>query len=194
VKKKNEQSGFTLVEMLVAIAVAITFMGGMLLSRGSFDSTVRLSSIARDVALLARQAQTYGAGGGSSLQVGQPHGVYLDENNPREIKLYANAESSGSKGYEASSNDQVLDTLNLPTEYRIKDFCLDNNAVNDCASASSNPSDLSVYFVRPILEANFYSSSGNASSSSQAAIELEHSSSNATRIIKIDSTGFISTP
>lgn len=191
-KKKGKQSGFTLVEMLVAIAVAITFMGGMLLSRGSFDSTVRLSSIARDVALLARQAQTYGAGGGSSFQVGQPHGIYLDETNPREIRLYANASSSASKGYEAS--DQVLDTLNLPTEYRIKDFCLDSSSVTNCASASSNPSDLSVYFVRPILEANFYSSSGNASPSSQAAIELEHSSSNANRIIKIDSTGFISTP
>lgn len=194
-ENQQRQRGFTLIEMLVAISVAIVFLSGMLISQGDFDSTVRLSSITRDTALLVRQAQTYGAGGGSDIEIGQPHGVYLSENNPNEIVLYS--EEGDSDGYQ-QNDDQVIETLDLPGPYTIKDFCFDiSNTIdsaNGCAEANS-PSDLSIFFVRPSLEANFYSDDDSgADSARQAAIELSHESSGQTKMIKVDVTGYISTP
>lgn len=191
----SDKSGFTLIEMLVAIAVAITFVSGMFLTRGNFDSTVRLSSVTRDVGLLVRQAQTYGAGGGSYLEVGEPHGIYLDSSSSGEVILYADASSSPSRGYESSSADQAVDTLTITDPFTISDFCLVNTGSisGDCSSATSYPDDLSIYFIRPSLEANFQSNTANASSSAQAGIEITHEASGSTRLIIIDATGYIST-
>jgi len=190
VSKTSKQTGFTLIEMLVAIAVALTFMGGMLFSRGDFDSTVRLGSIAREVALIVREAQTYGAGGGSKTNIGQDHGIFLDDNSMSEIKLYA--ESNGSTGYQPST-DNLLENFQLPSEYTIDKFCVGGSADDDCSS-SSQLADLSVYFSRPSLTANFFNSNGNASGSQRAIIVIKHSGSSNTRSIMIDSAGYTTIP
>jgi prepilin-type N-terminal cleavage/methylation domain-containing protein len=167
VSKISKQTGFTLVEMLVAIAVALVFMGGMLFSRGDFDSTVRLGSITREVALFAREAQTYGAGGGSDVNVGTPHGVYFDEDESNsEITLYADDDESGS--YDSG---EELETLELPNDYII-----------------SSPSEFDVYFTRPTLRANFNKGSG------VKTIVVTHTPSGKTREAKISTSGYISTP
>jgi len=187
----SEQSGFTLVEMLVAIAVALVFVGGMLFSRGDFDSTVRLGSIAREVALIVREAQTFGAGGGSEVSIGQPHGIYLDDSSGSEVILYA--ESNGSKGYKPSDN--LLENFELPGEYEIDKFCVSGDSSDQDCSGLSQPGDLSVYFVRPSLTANFYSSTdGNASTSQRAIIDIHHESSGNMRSVVIDSAGYITVP
>lgn len=191
-RKGQSSHGFTLVEMIVAVAVAVTFMGGMFLNRGSFDSGIRLDSVARDVALLVRQAQTYGAGGGSGINVGQPHGAFFDAGNPNEAKLYVNA-STTNKGFDSASADQMLETITLANEYKIDDFCLGGSGMSDCSGAAINPGNLSIYFERPILDANFYANNSQVSHD-QALIEIIHKSTNEKEIIKVDSSGFISTP
>jgi prepilin-type N-terminal cleavage/methylation domain-containing protein len=192
----EHKSGFTLIEMLVAIAVMVTFISGMFFSRGDFDSTVRLNSIARETALLVRQAQTYGAGGGGEeLQVGKPYGIYLDGGSAEEIILYS--EDSPADGYDSGS-DLKIESLQLPEPYTISDFCFDTSnpivSPDYCDDANSGISDLSIFFVRPSLEASFQSDTGNATSSVQAAIEITHESSGNTKRVIIDQTGYISTP
>jgi len=184
------QSGFTLVEMLVAIAVALIFVGGMLFSRGNFDSTVRLGSIAREVALIVREAQTTGAGGGSNTNIGQDHGIFLDDNSMSEIKLYA--ESNGSTGYQ-STTDNLLENFQLPSEYTIHKFCVGGSSDDDCSS-SSQLDDVSVYFSRPSLTANFANSNSNASGSQRAIVVIKHTGSGNTRSVVIDSAGYITIP
>jgi len=166
VNKISKQTGFTLVEMLVAIAVALVFMGGVLLSRGDFDSTVRLGSITREVALFAREAQTYGAGGRteSTVNTSRPHGIYKAPSSDSEIILYAD-EDDPADGYQPS--DETLKTLQLPDGYVI-----------------ANPTnEFDVYFTRPTLRA-----------SDDLTITIEHSKSGNTREAEIDSSGYISTP
>jgi prepilin-type N-terminal cleavage/methylation domain-containing protein len=189
VNTNASQTGFTLVEMLVAIAVALIFVGGMLFSRGNFDSTVRLGSIAREVALIAREAQTSGAGGGGE---GRPHGIFLDTASSSEVIFYA--ENGGSDGYDSS--DELLEAFELPVRYSIDVFCVaDNTSTEDCSGGSvTTLNDLSVYFVRPSLSANFQNSNGNASSSQRAIIDLIHEDSGNNRSVVIDTTGYITVP
>jgi hypothetical protein len=176
--------------MLVAIAVSLVFVGGMLLSRGDFDSTVRLGSIAREVALVVRQAQTTGSGGGSG---GSPYGIYLEQSSTAEVRLYA--EDNGSSGYDGPTSDNVQETLMLPDQYSISSFCISNNtSTEDCSGSVTKPNDLSIYFVRPSLKANFQSDSTTASTSQRAIIDITHDSTGNTRSVVVDSTGYITVP
>lgn len=194
-KKKDTQLGFTLIEMLVAVAVAALFASSIFLVRGNFDSTVRLNSITREVALLVRQAQTYGSGGGGDIAVGEPYGIYVDINEPNQIRLYSDNDDPAD-GYDSS--DSTVEVFELPSPYSISDFCFDGSNPIDgpdyCDSAIS-PDDLSAYYIRPSLEANFFSQDDSgATSSIQAAIEITHQPSGVTERVIIDRTGYISTP
>jgi len=181
------------VEMLVAIAVALIFVGGMLFSRGDFDSTVRLGSIAREVALIAREAQTSGAGGGSE---GSSHGIYLDKASSSAVVFYA--ENNNNPGYDGAGNDNSLETFALPSRYTIDTFCVtDDKDAEDCTdSTAKKPDDLSIYFVRPSLTANFSTidSSVTASTSQNAIIDITHEDSGSIRSVVIDTTGYITVP
>lgn len=188
-KVSDSDPGFTLIGMIVAISVATMFMGGMFLDRGSFNSGVRLDSVTRDVALLVRQAQTYGAGGGSGIQLGQAHGVFLEDGNSDEIDLYADSTSTSGKYFNQSGGDKLIETLTLTDKYEITDFCL-GSGLSDCQSQTT-PNELSIYFVRPILDAKFHATS---TSGNQAVIEITHKKSSSTEIIKVGSSGYISTP
>jgi len=185
-------NGFTLVEMLVAIAVALAFFGSMFVNRGSFDATVRLDGITREVALLARQAQTYGAGGRSELAVGEPHGIHLKDNNENRVILYSDDDNNSPNGYDASQEE--VDRITLPPRYTISEFCTAGSSATDCnGGGAEKPNKLDIYFVRPSLEAN-YQSSGSMSDPDKAIVEITHGpSGNVGRVI-IDKTGYISTP
>jgi hypothetical protein len=175
-----------MIELLVAITVAIIFMGGMLLSRDDFDATVRLGSIAREVALVAREAQTYGAGGGSEVDIGQPHGIHLNSNS--QITLYV--DQDGDPGYDG--DDQTLEQFQLPDRYSIDSFCTTNDASAESCSGSGG-GQLSVYFERPSLAANFHDGS-SVITPQKAIIDIIHEESGNTRSVVVNTTGYITVP
>lgn len=54
------RAGFTLLEMLVVLAIITIVMGVVFTSQGAFNRTLILSNTAYDVALFIRSAETYG--------------------------------------------------------------------------------------------------------------------------------------
>ncbi len=54
--------GFTLVELLVVLAIIVTITGVLFTSRSDFNNTIILSNTAYDIALTIRNMQNYGIG------------------------------------------------------------------------------------------------------------------------------------
>ena len=97
----SNYSGFTLVEMLVTIAIFI-FMTALLVAKyGSFNDTTLLTSMAYDVALTLRDAQSYGLnvqGYQSSSGLGiqsfnYPYGIHFNATSPNNTKMTLFADS-----------------------------------------------------------------------------------------------------
>jgi len=194
VKRHSTQSGFTLIELLVAIAVSLVFIGSTLFSRADFDSTVRLGSITREVALIARQAQTYGAGGGSGgseINLGQPHGLHVSASST-QVTLYT--EQDEPPNNHDGESDEVIEQFQLPSDYRINQVCVDDNINTENCSGVPSLNELNTYFVRPSLNANFLDGNDNTLSSQRAIIEVEHRESGDIRTVVVDTTGYITVP
>ena len=97
----SNYSGFTLVEMLVTIAIFI-FMTALLVAKyGSFNDGTILTSMAYDVALTLRDAQSYGLnvqGYQSSSGLGiqsfnYPYGIHFNATSPNNTKMTLFADS-----------------------------------------------------------------------------------------------------
>ncbi len=126
--------GFSLVELIVSIAI-ITLITGVVLARyGSFNSTILLTNLAYDIALSIREAQVLGISvrGEAGVFV-SAYGVHFTEGT--SYLLFIDSDDSGTydSGEEISS-------------YSIGQ----NNAVIDlCADSACDRDSLDVLFRRP---------------------------------------------
>ncbi len=59
---KNSNKAFTIVELMVVIAIFLVITGVILFQSNSFDSTITASNLAQDVALTVRKANAYTLG------------------------------------------------------------------------------------------------------------------------------------
>lgn len=93
--KKQNQKGFTLVELLVTITIFVVLTGVVLFNQSKFNSTILLTNLAYDTALTIRQAQTYGLNikefGGTTAAETQfvPYGVHFDLDANKSFILFA---------------------------------------------------------------------------------------------------------
>jgi prepilin-type N-terminal cleavage/methylation domain-containing protein len=96
-RRKNKQTGFTLVELLVTISIFAILTGIVLFNQSKFNSTILLTNWAYNVALTIRQAQTYGINikefddnSRATTNDFYPYGVHLETgDNNKAIILFA---------------------------------------------------------------------------------------------------------
>jgi prepilin-type N-terminal cleavage/methylation domain-containing protein len=85
--KKTTQAGFTLVELLVSIAIMVMILVLILFNAKGFDSTVVLTNLAYDVGLSIREVQTSGIGVSGKVNSGNfetyTYGVHFDSSTPQ---------------------------------------------------------------------------------------------------------------
>ncbi len=86
-------AGFTLLEMLVVVAIISVIIGVVVVNQRSFDNSIILSNTAYDVALSVREAQAYGHAGhgvsGSSSLVTYGTGIDFTAAQKRTYILFA---------------------------------------------------------------------------------------------------------
>ncbi len=150
-----KQAGFTLMELLIVLAIFTVIMSVALFNQAGLSSSVLVTNLAYETALAIREAQTYGISVRASSAVNDPfdkgYGVYFEMNSPDRIVVFGDA-----------NNDKIFsDTAELQSLYEIKNQRGNKiksiSYTNSGALTTLGSSDrLSIMFKRPNPEAAFY--------------------------------------
>ncbi len=97
--KVQNSKGFTLIELVVSIAI-FAFMTVLVLSRyGTFNQNTLLTNMAYDMALTVKTAQTYGlsvkSADGVSNNFNSAYGVHFDMANPTQFIFFTDIDKNG---------------------------------------------------------------------------------------------------
>ena len=112
--------GFTLIELLVVTAILVVVATIILTNYSKFGGTVVLRSLAYDMALSIRQAQTYGTAvrrtKAGDFTVG--YGIHARTASPSSYILFADSVENGH--YDAG---EAVETFSLSSGFQIADLC-----------------------------------------------------------------------
>jgi len=164
----NLVSGFTLVELLVVLAIIVTITSVVLTSQSSFNKTLILANTAYDVALSLRSAATYGLGGRAISMSPTGYGMHFELSTPGSFTLFADTypppsalschpagdqttldAQPGNCSYEWDQ-DQMVMTYALGNNITIGDFCASSSGAWSCAYAEGGGlTALDIVFARP---------------------------------------------
>jgi prepilin-type N-terminal cleavage/methylation domain-containing protein len=177
--KHQGPAGFTLVELMVSVAIfaAITTMA--VWNHARFNGTVLLTNLAYEIALSIRQAQVYGitVREGSSGAFDSGYGIHFDPANPASYLLFEDR-APRNRIYDAG---EELETFSISKGNGIRKVCADGA----CGS-----SVLDISFIRPNPDA-YIKSVGSGSPSGTATICVSSPQNERRRVI-VESTGQIS--
>jgi len=144
------RAGFTLVELIVVMAIATIIMTTLVIQQNKWNDSLTVSTQAYELALMIRQAQVYSlgvredtAGTGDKFNVG--YGVYFDTDNTRYIFF---ADRDGNMKYDSG---EAIETKTFTRGVTIKNVC-GNTKCFFTGSGSLRRANIS--FFRPETGAN----------------------------------------
>lgn len=166
-KIKNKSLGFTLIELMVTMAImaimtAVSFSGNR-----NFDRNISMTNLAYDVALSIKTAQSNAVNVKGSTSSGATNfdsgfGFHIDSSENYILFVDRLADRQYRPG-NLSTDDVVLKNFTMPTSY-VLDFCgfYDGGSKNNCYlknySGEGNPKGLEIVFVRPDPDASLRTS------------------------------------
>jgi prepilin-type N-terminal cleavage/methylation domain-containing protein len=180
----NSQSGFSLIELMVTIAVMTLVTGAIMLKYSSFNGVVILRSQAYELALDIRTAQTYGVNTkGASDAFRGAYGIYFDKADPNQYVLFQ--DQNDNQKYD--SGEAIGKTYTIDSRFEISDICTTKSDTQDCSGNQA-----SVSFQRPDFDAKI-SSDKSATGNSQLDITVSVvGNSSLYRVVRVYSSGQIS--
>lgn len=194
-----KNKGFTIIELMVSIAIMVIILAVILVNYKKFDSGIVMTNLAYDVALSIRTAQTYGistrgAKVSGATEFDRPYGINFEINpdDPSSVNKYLLfADTNLNRSYD-EVDSLTATKYNIRGSYYIKDLCwLDSStpsAVKTCGMRSAD-----ITFLRPDPDALIYVS-GEAQDA-LSALEIHIGSTqdaSAIRVITVRPTGQIS--
>lgn len=162
--------GFTLVELLISVAIFSLITGVVVYNHSKFSSDLIVTNLAYQVALSIRQAQVYGlsvrgatSGSGQTFNAG--YGVHFDSSSNQKFYFFADIANKkqlcSNSGVDCTSaisaclpTDGCLEQITIPGGNTIDRFCIVADDSIDCP-AVGNPSMLDMTFKRPDPDASF---------------------------------------
>lgn len=150
--------GFTLIELMVVLAIMIVIMSVVLTNQNSFNKTLILANTAYDIALTIRSAETYGLSSrvlSSSLNTG--YGLHFQSGTQGSFLFFADTSPAASCGTPdckpgdfvyTNGTDTVVQTYVLGNRMLVQDFCAESSGSWTCASTGAL-SSLDIVFSRP---------------------------------------------
>lgn len=187
--KLKTNRGFTMIEMLVSLAIFALITGIVLTRHSQFSGNILIGNLAYDVALSVRQAQVFGLSvrefevGSGQFAIG--YGVHFDSNTPSSYIFFADVNDN--QIYDGPS--EVVEILTLRNGYTIAEVC----GELPTGTKKCTPSDitfLDIVFERPNPEA-IINTSVLSDVYSKAEITVM-SPKGAERMVTVWSTGQIS--
>ena len=215
--KANEaSSGFSLIELLVTISIAILVTAVVFFNYPKFKQNVSLRRTSDEIALTIRQAQVYGSGvrrfSRYTLFPWPPHdeevfpsgyGVYFDittEALRKQFVLFADAGSVPNLyegeifGVCGSTRSECVQKFNITTGDKISKLCSNVKSNPPGSPGNCTRTNLNIVFLRPNPTVNLYTRTGLIGligPFSDVSIEIK-SIQGDTRTIVVWSTGQIS--
>jgi prepilin-type N-terminal cleavage/methylation domain-containing protein len=198
-KKVNPQNqyGFTIVELIVSLAI-FAIMTSLILSKyGKFDQGVILTNLAYDVALTIRNAQSYGlnvrsasrdANAFDTTTSGGSYGVHFDKSLPSQFIFFVDGNGNGI--YDDLTNSDQKTTIKRGSS--ISSMCVSD--VKDCingVTVFNNLDELDITFKRPDPNAIITANGVPTKKYGYAEIVLK-AVDNTTRKVIVNFTGQIS--
>lgn len=168
----NKQKGFSLVEMVVVLAIFSIITGVVIANIPKLRNKTSIDLVAQSMALHIRGAQVYGIGTRQINRSGvgetpKSFGIHFDHSKPKQFLLFAdttaNKEYDGNFDCAGQNNDECVEIYNL------KNISLES-ILDDEKSLINEPID--IVYTRPSSEANFCKSGNCGNSYSHIAIEL----------------------
>lgn len=213
-KNKKNNKGFSLIEMLVVVAIFFILTSVTVFNYNSFDNNITITNLAYEIALSIRESQVLslgvrGVGGEFNIR----YGVYFNttEDSQKFITFADRPITSNSPNgqcdYDTDTScsfnnctDQSAECLRITSLTRnidVKRICVSEDASfpmdenGECESHGTPSTEVAITFSRPNPDAIIHSYDGTGGLYTDAAILLE-SPNGARRIINIGANGQVS--
>ena len=198
-KKQKGNKGFTLLELLVTMAIFVVVTAVILFNQNKFSSDTALSNLTYEIALQIRQAQSYGLqvhqNTGANFDIG--YGIHFAANGTTPTSttnfiFFADVDGDGV--YTVAGDGNPINTFALREGDVISDICvLNSNTGSNCFSTSTLLSSVDIVFKRPDPAASITDSiNGSASKDSEVDLTVTSALGDRTKTIKVLNTGQIS--
>ena len=146
---RQTSAGFSLIELLVVTGILVVITSIVLASNAAFGGTVILRSLAYDMGLSIREAQTYGISVRQTTTgtFGAGYGMHLQTSSPTTYVFFADLDDNGY--WEGSS--EVVDEYTLNQGYQVSDLCV---IPSGGGSETCDIAQLDILFKRPEPDAH----------------------------------------
>jgi len=145
--------------MLVVLAIIVILTAIVFSGQNQFNRTLALNNAAYDVALSARQAQSFGLSSQSYTGVNNPgYGVYFDSATPSSYIFFADIypavaanalpSTHPGDGYYDSSTE-LVQTYSLNNGFSFSSFCVYSSVIGKICTGAGGLTALSISYVRP---------------------------------------------
>jgi prepilin-type N-terminal cleavage/methylation domain-containing protein len=203
------RSGFTLIEILVAIAIMTIIMGVVVFDHQRFSEQMRITNLSYQIALSIRETQAYGInvrglGANPNQRFDIGYGIHFDIGNPNSYTTFSDIpDNIGYTNSKYDSDDSVVlygeknATYNLEKGNKIAEICIIETAsTKTCAGESDLFSGIDIVFKRPNPDARFTilnAVGGGVSYTDIQKVQIKiESPSGICRMVEVNSAGQIS--
>lgn len=150
-KKIKKNKGFSLIELMVVVAIFAIISGVVLYDYGKFSSNLVVTNLAYEAALAVRQAQVYGISvkqtkaslGTNTKNFNSSYGVSFTKGSP-DFYLFADADNN--KRFETS---EIEDHFSLNGSNKIDKFCIFKIDAFYCSDGANELDSITIIFTRP---------------------------------------------
>ena len=170
-REAKRSGGFTLVELIVVMAIAIVMITSLVIQQSSWNDSLSVSTQAYEMALMIRQAQIYSlgvkedtAGGGDKFNIG--YGIHFDTNPARYIYF---ADRNGNQKYDSG---EETETKTFTRGVTVEDVC----GSSECIYTGGGPlKKAGILFFRPEAKAiiSLLNNGGNSVDSPPVTVTLK---------------------
>ncbi len=201
INNNKKIKGFTLLEMVISIAIFAFLTAFLVAKYGSFNQGVLLTNLAYDVALTIRNAQSYGLNVKSlptsdsnySDQFNTAYGVHFSAVSPNNNNMIFFADLNNNQSYDSSPTDEKISVSTFKRGFVIDRIC----AVGTTGFCDNNltMNSLDITYKRPDPDAVIlavWTSGGAPARTNSAIISLRSGNDSANlKMIKVSSVGQI---